>query len=158
MNRFSIAEDFSRCPAGRKKTDGPHSGEALREILVEKLKDGPLTVDLSGTLGFGSSFLEEAFGGLGGENFEFVGDAGHSLVTEIRDYLPSRAELIRDRNELLDALAPLALALACLKTKGRFSFLTGATEDCGDCAVCKARKVMSPLVKWIRKGWKRSRA
>lgn len=64
--KIAIASDFSRFPAGRYATDGPFSGEAFRERkLVPLLKEGHvIIVALDGTLGYGSSFLEEAFGGL----------------------------------------------------------------------------------------------
>lgn len=63
---ISIARDFSRTPAGRFKADGPKSGEAFREdLLYPALKEADsVEVDLDGALGYGSSFLEEAFGGL----------------------------------------------------------------------------------------------
>lgn len=63
---ISIAEEFSPSPAGRYLTDGPFPGEKFREeFLMPALRDfGDVTVDLDGTAGFGSSFLEEAFGGL----------------------------------------------------------------------------------------------
>lgn len=63
---ISIAKDFSRSPAGRFKTDGPYSGEAFRDgFLWPALTENEgVEVDLDGALGFGSSFLEEAFGGL----------------------------------------------------------------------------------------------
>lgn len=60
----SIAKDFSRFPAGRFVTDGPYPGETFREQLAAKLRAGKVVVILDGTLGYGSSFLEEAFGGL----------------------------------------------------------------------------------------------
>ncbi len=61
-----IAEDYAKTPAGRYRDDGPFSGEKFREEwLIPALNDGnDLIIDLNGTLGFGSSFLEEAFGGL----------------------------------------------------------------------------------------------
>lgn len=61
-----IARDFSRSPAGRNTDDGPFSGQKFREeLLIPALKgDERVEVDLRGALGFGSSFLEEAFGGL----------------------------------------------------------------------------------------------
>lgn len=65
--QISIARDFSEFPAGRESSDGPNSGERFRsEFLLPALSDneGIITVDLDGTMGFGSSFLEEAFGGL----------------------------------------------------------------------------------------------
>lgn len=63
---ISIAKDFSDTPAGRYRSDSTRSGEAFREDLLEPAlrKGGSVMVDLDGTLGFGSSFLEEAFGGL----------------------------------------------------------------------------------------------
>lgn len=63
---ISVAEQFSPFPAGRYYEDGPHSGQKFREeFLVPALKEGKsLVVNLDGTLGYGSSFLEEAFGGL----------------------------------------------------------------------------------------------
>ncbi|ASF47961.1 STAS-like domain-containing protein [Methylovulum psychrotolerans] len=61
-----IANDYTDTPAGRYKTDGSYSGERFREeFLYPALQDNDeVNVDLNGALGFGSSFLEEAFGGL----------------------------------------------------------------------------------------------
>lgn len=75
MRKLSVAQQFSKYPAGRYVTDGPWSGEAFREqVLKPALNSGDLVeVNLDGTLGYGSSFLEEAFGGL-------VRVAGFSLV------------------------------------------------------------------------------
>jgi hypothetical protein len=63
---YSIAKQFTRTPAGRYKVDGPYSGERFREeVLLPVLESGnQIAVDLDGAVGFGSSFLEEAFGGL----------------------------------------------------------------------------------------------
>jgi len=62
---YSIAKSFSKYPAGRVKTDGNYSGEHLREIINNILKENELLIiDITETEGFGSSFLEEAFGGL----------------------------------------------------------------------------------------------
>jgi STAS-like domain of unknown function (DUF4325) len=63
---INIAKDFSRAPAGRFVSDGPNSGERFRtEFLVPALASNqPVTLELDGTRGYGSSFLEEAFGGL----------------------------------------------------------------------------------------------
>lgn len=68
--KISIAEDFSPVPAGRTRKDGPKSGEGFREDhLLPKLQQaakegGIVEVSLDGVEGLGSSFLEEAFGGL----------------------------------------------------------------------------------------------
>ena len=66
MRVIKVAQDFTRFPSGRFKKNGDTSGEAFREKFLEPaLKDGiEITVDLDGTIGYGSSFLEEAFGGL----------------------------------------------------------------------------------------------
>lgn len=63
---INIAKDFSLYPAGRFKTDGPYSGEAFRDdILVPSLQSHDcVQVQIGEVPGYGSSFLEEAFGGL----------------------------------------------------------------------------------------------
>lgn len=63
---INVARDFSPFAAGRYYTDGPYSGEKFREeILLPSLaKNDHVVVDLDGTLGLGSSFLDETFGGL----------------------------------------------------------------------------------------------
>lgn len=63
---LNIAKQFSRSPAGRYLTDGPYSGQAFRDklLLPALQKSENVEVQLDGALGFGSSFLEEAFGGL----------------------------------------------------------------------------------------------
>jgi hypothetical protein len=63
---FSIATQFSRHPGPRFKHQGANSGETLRGQLVNLLERhrGEVLIDLDGTRGMGSSFLDEAFGGL----------------------------------------------------------------------------------------------
>ncbi|MGA0563658.1 STAS-like domain-containing protein [Ancylobacter sp. VNQ12] len=62
---ISIARDFSIDPGPRFRQQGRHSGQEFREDYIARhLKDGPVTVVLDGTRGFGSSFIDEAFGGL----------------------------------------------------------------------------------------------
>lgn len=65
MQTVNVARDFTRFPSGRYKRNGATSGEAFREQFLEPplLKGEDVTVELDGTLGYGSSFLEEAFGG-----------------------------------------------------------------------------------------------
>lgn len=64
--RIEIATDFSDVPAGRYPDDGPFNGQLFRQKhLVPALRSSPpVTVAFDDTEGFGSSFLEEAFGGL----------------------------------------------------------------------------------------------
>ena len=61
-----LAADFSPCPAGRYPEDGPYPGAAFRDgLLLPAMKQHDIVVvDMEGTEMAGSSFLEEAFGGL----------------------------------------------------------------------------------------------
>jgi len=63
---ISIARNFSKYPAGRYRTDGRASGQAFRDDhLVPALQEGGIvSVVFDGIAGCGSSFLDEAFGGL----------------------------------------------------------------------------------------------
>ena len=70
MITINIANDFSRTPGARYKTDGYFSGEEFREKLLcpkyleAKQKGERLTVNFDGCYGFATSFLEESFGGM----------------------------------------------------------------------------------------------
>lgn len=57
---------WSAYPGGRTPKDGPNSAVEFREnILLPKLREyNTVIVDLNGTRGFSSCFLEEVFGGL----------------------------------------------------------------------------------------------
>ena len=60
-----LADDFSRSPSGRYFSDGPNSGERFREeFLYPAILSDKVEVILDGVLTLGSSFLDEAFGGL----------------------------------------------------------------------------------------------
>lgn len=64
-----VANDFYRRPLGRYKSQGTYTGEAFREdLLLPKLKNlsdhEKFLIDFTGVTMNGSSFLEEAFGGL----------------------------------------------------------------------------------------------
>ncbi len=66
---LSIAKNFSDIPIGRYETDSDFSGEHFRDKYLkpklEELSNGEkLVVDIREIEGYGSSFLEEAFGGL----------------------------------------------------------------------------------------------
>lgn len=95
---INISKDFSRFPAGRFVSDGDYSGEKFRaEFLVANLATTDrLIVDLDGTAGYGSSFLEEAFGGLVRKHGFSVQDIhkrlsiislDKSLVDEVWEYI-----------------------------------------------------------------------
>lgn len=65
-----IASEFSRCPGARFRSEGEFSGEEFRSnLLVPKIKEAvskgvKLIVDLDGSAGYATSFIEESFGGL----------------------------------------------------------------------------------------------
>jgi len=61
-----IAKEFSETPAGRYYTDGTYTGQRFREefLYPALTKNDEVEINLDNTLGYGSSFLEEAFGGL----------------------------------------------------------------------------------------------
>jgi hypothetical protein len=63
---ISLAVDFSPSPAGRFPDDGPYPGAVFRDsLLLPAIKTSEMViVDMKGTELPGSSFLEEAFGGL----------------------------------------------------------------------------------------------
>jgi STAS-like domain of unknown function (DUF4325) len=69
MKTIRVA-DYTRSPGGRFVSDGPYSGEwfrdeVIRPVLQAALRDHEqLEIELAGTSGYGSSFLEECFGGL----------------------------------------------------------------------------------------------
>ena len=98
---IDVAKDFTRYPAGRYRDDGPYSGQRFREdLLVPVLeKFGRATVVLDGTMGYGSSFLEEVFGGLRRDNRFATADLramikliskDTSLIGEIGEYMDPR--------------------------------------------------------------------
>ena len=97
MRTIRVASEFSRYPAGRFKSDGPFSGEHFRDrFLVPSMKYGGLVeIEMDGTRGYGSSFLEEAFGGLIRLGYDantvkhkfIIKTSNASLLREISDYI-----------------------------------------------------------------------
>lgn len=63
---IDFVKDFSRAPSGRFRSDGKFSGEVFREdYLVPALESRKrLKIIFDGARNPGSSFLDEAFGGL----------------------------------------------------------------------------------------------
>lgn len=71
MKVIDIAKEFNPYPSGRFPADGQFNGERFRvEVLEPALNSAraspreKVVVDIDGVRSFGSSFLEEAFGGL----------------------------------------------------------------------------------------------
>jgi hypothetical protein len=98
LHKISIANDFSKVPAGRYLSDGLDSGQNFREKLVEPIlqQGSKIEINLDGTEGFGSSFLEEAFGGLVRkgwtsaqieEKISFFSEEDPTLIAEILGYI-----------------------------------------------------------------------
>ncbi|MGM9508576.1 STAS-like domain-containing protein [Larkinella sp. GY13] len=69
----NIAKEFTKTPGPRYIWEGEFSGELFRQkILTDKFhqavdQNSTLVVQLDGTAGYGTSFLEEVFGGLARE-------------------------------------------------------------------------------------------
>lgn len=108
MITISIAKDFSRIPGARFPKEGNHSGQEFRmQVLLPKLSEAifrkeKLRVILDGTAGLGTSFLEEAFGGLIRndnvaydtlkETLELVSEEDEEYIEEIEQYLKEAHE------------------------------------------------------------------
>lgn len=110
MKIIKISEHFPY-PGPRYERIGPQSGEAFRKFLIKNLKEfygddysknnnSQITIDLDGTIGFGSSFLEEGFGGLlrHGVPYKIVSlikiktDEEPELADEIKEYISDEYE------------------------------------------------------------------
>ena len=86
-SKISIADDFSAYPAGRYPDDGKYNATTFRkEVLIPALKDNEhVDVTFDNVAGTGSSFLEEAFGGLvreEGMSKDFLGSHLHLTTSE----------------------------------------------------------------------------
>ena len=95
MKKIKVADRYP-CPGPRYTHLGSSSGEDFKNWLIKELKrDSELTIDLDDTEGYGSSFLEEAFGGLIREkvpvevvrSIKFVSDEEPELIDEIKEYI-----------------------------------------------------------------------
>ena len=100
MKTISIAKDFTRTPGARYIEDGPYSGQEFREKFLERIFQDPqsnekVTIVFDGTIGYPTSFLEEAFGGLARkfgaekciEKLEFISNDDPLLIEEIKMYI-----------------------------------------------------------------------
>ena len=73
--KINVAKDFSKNPSGRYIEDGKTSGEVfLKNVLLPAVRTYDIVeINFDGVRGYGSSFLEEAFGG-------FIRETKMSLV------------------------------------------------------------------------------
>lgn len=92
---FCVKESFSKTPGPRYMKEGEYSGELFRESLLYSAvknaidNEDTLLIDLDGTSGYGTSFLEEAFGGLIRKNklsYEAI-ERTIKIKSEEEDYL-----------------------------------------------------------------------
>lgn len=93
-------KEFTKFPGARYKHLGPFSGEEFRdEKLIPAIEQNgkELVVNLDGVFGYGSSFLEEIFGGCVRKGIDpnimiavvdnIVSDDDEDLIEEIREYV-----------------------------------------------------------------------
>jgi len=105
---FSVAREFSLTPGPRSSKEGPYSGEKLLETLVPLFQeaiesDSELEIDLDGTAGYATSFLEAVFGGLVRqfgrvqvtERLKLVSKDEPYLIDEILGYVKDAGEHAR---------------------------------------------------------------
>jgi hypothetical protein len=99
---IKIADDYTKTPGVREEIEGDFPGEEfLAKILLPKFKEAlvkkkKLFVDLDGTAGYATSFLESAFGGLAREykdskivleNIDFKSEDDSFLIDDIMEYI-----------------------------------------------------------------------
>lgn len=104
MDKITVfVKDFSITPGSRELDEGKraHTGEEFRDNYLEpafkKVIDSneKLTVNLDGTIGYGTSWLEEVFGGLARKfgndlvlsKLIFVSEEEPYLIEDIIDYI-----------------------------------------------------------------------
>ena len=65
--KYDVATQFSKFPGGRKREHGDFSGEEFFQDIVKPLleKHEHVEFDLTGSSGYTTGFLDEAFGEIG---------------------------------------------------------------------------------------------
>jgi hypothetical protein len=105
--RLSISKEFSETPGPRDRSEGAYSGEQFLEELLRPAfikavaAKEPLIIDLDGTEGYATSFLEAAFGGLARLYtaelllgvLQFKSEDEPYLVDEIKQYIKDAKQL-----------------------------------------------------------------
>lgn len=105
---FNVTKQFSRTPSARIAKEGKYPGSELRNIITPLIKKaikekGTFTIILDGAAGYGTSFLEEVFGGLVRiehipyqdlvRTLNIVSDEEPELIEEIWDDIKEAAEI-----------------------------------------------------------------
>lgn len=96
-------KDFSITPGSRYRDEGEkaHSGQQFREDKLEPIfdnqenKDSIIIINLDGTIGYGTSWLEEVFGGLArkyGSDYilkriKLISNEEPYLIEDINEYI-----------------------------------------------------------------------
>jgi hypothetical protein len=104
MSKINIADDFSSKPFGRYKADGKFSGERFRkENLLPAFHSGNDKIEVyldDVKRGFGSSFLEESFGGLIREHIQYRAIKDRLvIITNDEDYEEEIWEYIEEEKD-----------------------------------------------------------
>ncbi|MBZ0096333.1 MAG: STAS-like domain-containing protein [Sulfuricella sp.] len=106
---INIATDFSAEPFGRYPSDGDSNGTRFRdEWLIPALTDSEtVSVIFDGAEGYGSSFLEESFGGL----VRLCGFAADDLHQRLKLISTDDPSLIDEVWEYIDSAKPVSIKL-----------------------------------------------
>lgn len=100
MKMINIAEDFSKFPGPRFIELGPYSGQKFKDEVLKPAiatHGSDIEINLDGTMGYGSSFLEESFGGLIRDGIDskvvfsiidkIISTEDISLISEVQGYV-----------------------------------------------------------------------
>ena len=112
MREINIAKEYTKTPGGRFKKEGDYSGEDFRDTILipaynEAIENNEvLRINLDGGYGYGSSFLEESFGGLvrklgkvDANIIEIVSEEEPQLVDDIKQYIEDENRRIEEGNK-----------------------------------------------------------
>lgn len=105
-HKINIAKDFSRYPGARYYKDGEKSGQEFFDKLLSPKyleavqKHQRLIIDLDGTEGYATSFLDEAFRRLAKEygsdnvlnNIVIISNEEPDWIEEIKEYIKLSSE------------------------------------------------------------------
>lgn len=106
MITIKISKDFTDTPGARVYNDGEFSGEEFYDKLLKpkfeeaKRHGTKLMVDLDGTNGYASSFLNEAFGRLGNEyGPDLVWESLEITSLEVPKYIQKVKEAVYEKRK-----------------------------------------------------------